>query len=239
MFSELVDKVIRRSNRPDFQEDIIAYINETMRAIQNEALYTRDLVEDKVISPEDLLGYQPQQVYVWKRPARFRQLRSVAYTDTSGNIPLKYPPNIPPSEVQFDKTNYYYGSGDSIVFYDSQGINQIWVAYYINFKPLKYYPEGERPAVFNSDTETWQYLLNGAYVDTLNDEVAEKAARDLVSNWLLSDYNGVVCSGTLTKVFSVLSDPRNKIEYSNFQQGLKDLRSIEKYESAGYNRFQG
>lgn len=239
MFSELVDKIIRRTNRQDFKLDIIAYVNETMRAVQNEHLYTRDLVEDKVISPEELVAYEPRSVYVWKRPKRFRQLRSVAYTDPTGTLLMTYPPNIPPSEVQKDHEYYYYGSGDSIVFYDTRGLHQILVAYYQNFRALEYYEEGSRPAVFDYDTYTWKYLQNGNYVDTLNDEVAEMEAREKVGNWLLKDYDGLVCSGTITKVFSVLNDPRNKVEYSNFQTALKSLRSIEQYESAGYNVFKG
>ena len=240
MFSELVDTVIRRTNRPDFKEDIIAYVNETMRAVQNDSLFTRDMVEDVAydINKEENI-VEPLNVYVWKRPPRMRQLRAVAYENRMG-MDRYYPVNIPPSNTQLPHDSYYYGSGDSIVFCDSAGLFIIKVAYYQNFRTLKYYEEGKRPAVFNTDTEQWSYLNeNGEYVDTLEDEVAEQQARELVSNWLLMDYQGLLINGANTKVFSVLNDPRNKVEYSNFQTALKDLRRIEKYEATGYNKFKG
>lgn len=239
MFSELVDTIVSRTNRIDFQDNIVAYLNETMRAIQNSALFSRDLVEDIVydIAAQENVS-EPVNVYVWKRPIRMRQFRAVAYEDSIGN--REFPPNIPPSEVQKTHERYYYGSGDSIVFCDSNGFNKIKVAYYQNLRQLNYFAIGSRPAVFDRDTETWTYLnTDGEYVPTLNDEVVEQQARDKVSNWLLASYSGVLSHGTCTKVFSVLQDPRNVVEYSNFQSGLNDLRSIEKYEATGYNIFKG
>ena len=99
---------------------------------------------------------------------------------------------------------------------------------------FKYYEPNKRPAVYDRDFNTWKYLdTRGDWVTSLGSEELDKDAQLKVSDWLLKDYEGMLCSGVMTKIFTMLGDPRNKVEYSNFKENLRYVRTAEKYESTG------
>lgn len=242
MFSELVDDVVRRTNRPDFLLDIVKYANSVIRTVHHCEVFYRDLKEVEVIV-NDGMGDNPQ-TYVWDRPADFRLLSTVKYLGHWLNPKESFPPNIPPGIGQSNRDRFYYAVGDKFVFYDKLGINRIGISYLTKPKTFKYYPENERPAVYNRVDGTWKYLVvnpdgTKSYVDTLGDPALELAAQDLVADWLIRDYDDMLSSGISTKIFSILQDPRNKVEYSTFKEALRYARTAEKYESTGeigYNR---
>lgn len=239
MFSELVDIIVRRTNRPDFLDDIVGYLNETIRVVHSLEYFYRDIIEDRIYQASDYP--EPQQTFVWERPKQFRAFVGIKYLANWANQKECYPKNIPPGIGQANQPNYYYGVGDKFVFYAQHGLPDIAVAYVTTPKLFQYYPEGSRPAIYDRSSETWKYLdsATGQYVASLNNEELESHYRASVSDWLLSDYSGMLCSGTITKVFSILDDPRNKVEYSNFKEALRYARTTERYESTGevgYNR---
>lgn len=254
MFSELVDMVIRRTNRPDFKEDIIAYANEVLRMVHCSEFFYRDKVE--VLAKDDAEGgvaYQYPETYVWDRPKDLRSIIAVKYLpvdvySTTVNLhPFDfsdpksfYPSNIPPGIGQAKQDCYYYAVGDKFVFYRKGGLAKIAVCYSKAPPYFQYYDQGLRPAVYDYNTGYWTYLDGkGNYVASLGTEEADSLARAKVADWVLKDYLGMVASGVATKVFTVLGDPRNKIEYSNFKEALRYARTAEKYEATGevgYNR---
>lgn len=254
MFSELVDMVVRRTNRPDFREDIVAYANEVLRMVHSSEFFYRDKVE--VLAKEDAndgVAYQLPETFVWDRPKDLRAIIAVKYLpldrySTIGDYrPFDfsdpksfYPSNIPPGIGQATQDSYYYAVGDKFVFYRKGGLGNIAVCYSKAPPYFHYYTENLRPAVYDYTTGYWSYLDGkGEYVGSLGTEEADSLARAKVADWVLKDYLGMVASGVATKVFTVLGDPRNKIEYSNFKEALRYVRTAEKYEATGevgYNR---
>lgn len=225
MFSETVDKIVRRTDRKDFQTDIIAFLNSVTSAIINEALYDASLVEDLITVSQS--GQPRVNTFVWKRPRYLKNILAVKYNDGWDNED-SYARNILPSSKMVGYSKYYYQSGDGIVFHDAGGLPEtIAIAYYTAPRSLTYYPIGQRPAVFDELTQTWSYLKDGVYVPSLDSEEAETQAKALVTNWVLERHNECVCSGTANKIFTMLQDPRNTIEYSNYNNLLGALKNAE------------
>lgn len=238
MFSELVDDIVRRTNRQDFIKDIAIYANEVLRSVHCTEFFYRDEVEICLNVDEALAE---QNTFVWERPRDFRAIVAVKYLDKPFlDEKETFIANIPPGIGQANSDMFYYGVGTHFVFYCRHGLSRIAVAYVKAPRRFTYYPEGERPAVFNRETNTWSYLdRSGKYVASLGSDELEQQARDKVYDWLLADYDVMISSGVATKIFSILNDPRNKVEYANFKEALKYVRQTEKYESTGeigYNR---
>lgn len=232
MFSELVDLIIRRTNRPDFKEDIIAYLNEVLRQVHCSEFFYRDKIED--LLNQDYSESQPTETYVWDRPKNLRAMVSVRYFGHYDDNRDSFPQNVPPGIGQANKPQFYYGVGDKFVFYRKGGLGLIAVCYVVAPKRFEYYEPNKRPAVYDRNADSWKYLnQNGEYVASLGSEALDEAARELVSDWLLLNYDGMLASGAITKLFSVLGDPRNKVEYSNFKENLRYVRTTEKFESTG------
>lgn len=232
MFSELVDMVVRRTNRPDFKEDIIAYANEVIRMCHCSEFFFRDKTE--VLLNQDYDRANPSETFVWERPKDLRALFAIKYYGYYDDPRDAFPANIPPGIGQAMREQFYYGVGNSYVFYRKSGLHEIAICYAKAPKRFKYYAVGKRPAVYNRGTGEWLYLDRyGNYVTSLGSDELDQAARDEVSDWLLADYDGMLCSGVNTKVFTVLGDPRNKVEYSNFKENLRYVRTTERYESTG------
>lgn len=232
MFSELVDMIIRRTNRPDMKEDIIDYLNEVLRMCHSSEFFFRDATE--VMLNEYYDRANPSDTFVWERPVDMRSLTAIKFYGYYDDPRDSFPPNIPPGIGQATRMQFYYGVGNKYVFYRRGGLHQIAISYVKAPRRFKYYPVGERPAVYNRPLNEWKYLdTKGDYVPTLGSEELDKAAQDLVTDWLITDYEGMLCSGVNTKIFTVLGDPRNKVEYSNFKENLRYVRTAEKYESTG------
>ena len=233
MFSELVDLIVRRTNRPDFKEDIIAYLNEVLRMVHSSEFFYRDKVE--IALNEDYDDADLARTFVWDRPRDLRALVSVRYLDLLYDDNRdSFPPNIPPGIGQANKPQFYYGVGDKFVFYRRGGLRRIAVCYVLAPKRFEYYDVGKRPAVYDRESDSWQYLdQTGRYVASLGSNELDEAAQAKVSDWLMLHYDGMLASGVITKLFSVLGDPRNKVEYSNFKENLRYVRTAEKFENTG------
>lgn len=239
MFSELVDDIVRRTNRPDFLQDIAIYTNEVLRSVHCTEFFYRDQVE--ILLNADARPLAEQNTFVWERPRDFRAIVAVKYLDKPFLSEKEtFIANIPPGIGQANRDMFYYGVGTNFVFYDRFGLGRIAVCYVTAPRRFTYYKPNERPAVFNRETNTWSYLDRaGKYVPSLGSDELDKAARDKVYDWLLADYDVMISSGVSNKLFSILEDPRNKVEYANFKEALKYVRATEKYESTGeigYNR---
>lgn len=262
MFSEMVDSIISRSGRGDKKVDIVDYINSTIRECQAKGLFFKDLKEDVVplTNSDPLIWFPP-------KPG-FRQLRTAQFPDLS-YPPLKQPGrvqrnDVPPSNPQFLSGDaYYYAATDYFVFVHCGTLttidtnwnnNFIGVAYYIWQPRLKYYPAGQRPAVFDPDqaqqdqaalnlnSPGWTFfdLTNAADASTAlirknwtlaanqppNDTPPNALA--YVTNWMITDWNEMIKEGALAKLFKAIGDvKRAQTSYSLYGQMREDMLRTE------------
>lgn len=221
MFSELVDEIVTASGRRDRRTDIEGYVNATIRECQVQAFFYRDMIEDQ-LAPA---GADP---YTWDLPVRFRQFRTIQYPG------IGYPKNLPPGRIQEDQQFYYYISTTYTTFVGAGALDVINIAYYGYLKRLIYYADGARPAVYDTETETWTYLLSGAYVSTLGTAALDLAARDKVSNWMTLYWYHAVKEGTYAKFFNIIDDPRAPKHYALFMKFKADVLKGEAFDSANF-----
>jgi len=203
MFSELVDRCIKISGRPDQLTSIAMAANEAMRAISKAGNWPDDTLEEIAVPPAD-----PAAPFVWTPEvgrARFR--REEYIEDSQGREPTA----VRPSRRIRDLGFFYYRSGGSFVFHGNRG--QVRVYYYAYQPWLSYFPVNSRPAQFDIATGEWN--------------TADPAVIDTVSNWMLERHNATVEAGTLARFFAGKQDPRQQLHYSIFQQGLTTIEKSE------------
>ena len=219
MFSELVDDVmlmIGRTN-PRTKENVVNYVRMTMRELQMLGYFDNDHVEETITATAS--------PHVWDKPANLRQLRTVRYSENYNAG--RWPKLLRPGKVQNDQVYFYYAGTDYFMFNGIAIGQPIGLSMYMYFPYLKYYETALRPAVFDRVAGTWTYL--SAY-DT-NDTLRE-TARNLVSNWVLRDWDFLVKEGTLAKTYKMLREERMAAaSYSNYRNGQKDLTAGETSES--------
>lgn len=209
-FSALVDDVIRRSGRPDKKADIISYGRQAMRECQvgNQVYYSRDFVEDQLITTAT--------PFLWTVPQEFRFLQTARYNviDEQGNF--IYPRLQMPGRNQRNEQYFYYRGVDYFVFAGLATGVKIDIGYFSYFKKLPYYDVANRPATFSLETNSWSYLTAVTDADKL-------IARNQVTNWMLFDWYDLILEGTIAKVFKTCSDPRAPSSFALFKSLQKDL----------------
>lgn len=210
-FSSAVDDVVARSGRPDRQADIISYLRTTIRECQVKDFFDVDLVEDQITG----VASDP---YIWARPNNFRQMAAVQYPSViDGQGSAAFADFIAPGKKQLRHDEYYYLSGTSFIFAGNgaalmtDGSVSINVAYYAFLPFLAYYDLGERPATYSLETEEWTYLT------AVTDEEKE-TARDLVTNWILTEWYDMAVEGTLAKVYKTNDDIRAVTTFALYKQ---------------------
>lgn len=208
MFSELVDSLQAEVNRrgPDDRDKILNYVNATIRELQVLSFFDNDLVETTLTATAS--------PHIWTHGNRFRAILTVRYPNDI------YPIFRPPGRHQLNEIYYYYKASTYIAFAGIANGAEIDVAYYEYARRFNYYAEGERPAVYNTETETWTYLDNGNYVASLGDEDLEEAAREKVSNWLLRNWYDAVMSGAANRIYLRLVNDQFKARshYAAYQE---------------------
>ena len=212
MFSEAVDTVITRTARSDKLADIVGYLNSTIKECQLLQFFAQDLIEDTITG----ITASP---YTWTRPARLRLLRTVRYDDDV------YPLYKLPGKAQVGVDNYYYAGAGYYVFKGSFD-SEIDVAYYRYLPRLAYYAEADRPAVYNENLDTWTYAA--AY--DIDDHTRE-TARNLVSNWLLSNWGEMIIEGGMAKLYKSTGDQRTITSYSMMKTQQTLMLAQETYET--------
>ena len=210
MFSEIVDRAVSLTGRPDCLADIVYSANETIRELSKREDWGLDSVEEMVHN------LTPNGTFVWTPSvgrARFRRMEYIC--DVNGNEPTF----VKPSRRMSRMPCCYYQSGDSFVF---KGVQGPLLAYYYAYpRWLQYYPQGQRPA---------EYTAENGWGAATEEQV------ELVSNWLLEHHNFVVLAGTLAKFFAAKQDPRQTVHYSQFEQGFNHMISGEHTGALAGNR---
>lgn len=236
MFSELVDFCVARSGRRDRIADISAYANSSIRESAVKQYFSRDMIETQIFATTD--------PYNWPKPANFRIMQAVQFADGTFIDPVR------PGRQMQTMDQYFYSGPTYFIFkglsYQALDPNSqasislatplpINLSYYVYPPQLKYYATGTRPAVFDAPSQTWTYLVNGAYVSTTGTAAGDTAAQLLVANWLLQDWNTLVQEGTLTKLFTVVGDARNSATYALYKSLQISLLQGEEFEEMATN----
>lgn len=202
MFSELIDRVIKITGRPDSLSDLVTAANGVMREISKRGDWADDTVEETVSFASNV------NHAIWT-PAvgrtRFRRehyISDVAHTS---------PTAVRPGRRMEKLSASYYRSGESFVI---RGCVSPILIYYYAYPPwLKYYALNDRPAVFNTET--------GDFGDATAEQI------NLVSNWQLERHTKTVQEGTLASFFAAKNDPRQQVHYSAFEQGIRHIQRAE------------
>lgn len=230
MFSELVDRIVIRSGRPDKILDITAHANSTLREMQGLALFWRDLIEDQIVPTAGVNSYS------WTVPNNFRRLRAVKYS--SHGYENQYPPLLRPGKVQRGSDVFYYSAGNYFVFsglggQSNQTVPNIDLAYWITPRRFKYYDQPSRPAVYDTEADDWDpALYNPVLTGTPDQQLAQaEVQQELVANWVLQKYSEFVEEGTLAKILKVVGDDRAGSSFALYKSFQGTLITLEASES--------
>lgn len=222
--SQLIDKMVAETRRPDLRTEICSYVNQTLRELHMDPqrgtpLFYRDNLK------EDLLTSNLESGFSWTvpSPGLFQGIVGCRYDsriDRDGKMQWAKE-MLSPNRNMSTETYWFYRSGNTVYFNNYGGLNsKISLSWYEYVKSLKDYAlVPNRPAIYDSETETWLYN------DTYNVSDEQRAlARLLTSNWLLLRWDTVVEEGVRAKVYKRTSDTeRARTAYSSYQslrQGL-------------------
>lgn len=218
MFSEVVESVMVRTGRVTAADrtNIVDFVNSTVRECQtvDGLMFHRDFVEGRTTITADPT--------IWTMPSDFRLMRTVRYPDGS------YPPFQLPGKVLFDMAQYYYSAGTYLTMVGCGTSGQMAYGYYRWLPRLKYYPEAERPAVYDEAADSWTYL------NDITDPDAQEIARARVSNWLLLNHTELIKEGATAKMCKLVKDGERAVQaYSLYKQMQDAMKRSEAFETLG------
>lgn len=215
-FSQLVDKMVLETRRPDMRTEIATYLNQTIREVHfdpksNAVLFYREnLIEEQLIVDKE-------SGFGWKLPdpTCFQGMGLVRYDSINTRDDLtRYPPELTPGRGMVGKSIFYYRAGPNYYFAGCGGVNAvISLAYYEYPRGLKYYAAGNRPCEYDPDMGfTYAAPFDGS-------EELHAAAIGFTTNWLLMRWSLVIEEGVRAKVYKRLSDTdRQRTAYSLYSQ---------------------
>ncbi len=220
MFSELVDKIVAETHRGDKRHSIACSLNDVIQRIHSKRNYDRDNSEARA----ELLMADCK--LVWPRPKNFRKMRNVFVNGNPKRRPEFINPNELVGRIDWD---YYYYTDESFVFC-AEGIKFVNLMYLRKPPNFEYFPEGQRPAVYDAQANMgegkWTYLTpdKNAYAEFLGKPDLEAQARFRVTDWLLEEYNHVLFWGAINQLYSLTDDEQLKRNsYALFESGISDI----------------
>lgn len=205
MFSEIVDRAMSRSGRPDLLTTIEDYCNDTVRECCALRHFAKSLIEDQVT-----VTTSP---HILSKPVRLQKLAALQYADGL------FPREIRMGSALKDRTYFFYDAGS---YWACSGVtvgDVLNIGYYQFPKKLKYYESALRPAVFDEEAETWTYLTAVTDPDKL-------IAREKVTNWITSDWTLLITEGTLAKVFKLIKDQERAVTHYSAFERMKNLQFL-------------
>lgn len=229
-FSQLVDTIVNESRRVDRVQQIADYVNQTIRSMHATpsgaaVFFPQNLIEDQLTASTD-------SGFSWTPPLSpaLQKMRTVrfdnVYDPTTGG-PV-YPKFRMPSRALATTDHYYYRAGKSFFFHGYGGAGAlISIAYYAFLPTLRYYPEETRPAWWTDSG--WAY-----HPDYDQDEYTRAHALEMVTNWMIIEWEHTVKEGTLAKLWKAVKDEeRARLSYSLHQTQLEQLFRSAETESFG------
>lgn len=220
-FSQLVDRIVDETRRPDLLADISEYLNQTIRELHftpekgNAIPYRENLTEVQLTADSE-------SAFAWDvpNPGTFQQMQAVRFDSLySRDNVWTYVKEVVPGRQLANLETFYYRAGSRFIFSGYGGINSlISLAYYEYPRRLKYKTIANRYAQYD-DELGWTYHDDWDATDELKLD-----ARNLSSNWLLLRWDAVVSEGLRAKVYKRLSDDSRARTcyslYSQLRQGL-------------------
>lgn len=218
-FSQLVDKMVLETRRPDLRTEIASYLNQVVRELHFEpergnVVYFDDNYREEVLTVDTV------QSQTWTVPnmALFQGLVAARFDGIYSHDGKRvYAKRVSPGPRIEIEDYYYYSAGQVYVFGGRVGYGAIGstisLAYYEFPKGLKYYATAARPATWDDETG---FAYHEDYDDT--DEL-KATAEALVTNWLILRWAVVVEEGLRAKVYKRVSDDsRARLSYSLYSQ---------------------
>jgi hypothetical protein len=217
MFSELVDTILTRAGQGSAAKkaDAVSYAASTIRELSMKALFHRDFIDSDTYTAD-------ADPYVLTKPARFRQMRAVKFVECG-----VYPVFCLPGK-ELDEFDYKWYAADTYFAFSGMTIGDtVALGYYRYSRKFIYYATADRPAVYNHETEEWEYHASYSATAELQAE-----ARDLVGHWLLQFWDTVVQEGTLAKFLKNLNDKERAANcYALYKDMQEDITKAESFES--------
>ena len=234
-FSQLVDKILLETRRPDLLTEIVTYLNQTVRELHfrpdtGAAMIFRDnLVETQLTATSE-------ESYVWTipEPQNFQAVLAFRYDDVWVDNEQLYPPEKTPGRGLYGLSEYYYRAGYDFAFKGYGGLNAtISAAYYQYPKALKYKASTARPATYD-DESGWTYYEVDS-VDYDEDDDSRALAQSLVTNWIIFRWPTLVEEGLRAKVYKRIDDTnRARTSYSLYSSLRQGFITSESADLAGY-----
>lgn len=212
MYSEVVDRVIARTSTPGRTEDAQAFVNQAVRECNALQLFYKSTVEDQLT-----ITANP---FIWTRPSWFRSLR-IAQNDTTKDYFVRKLPGPGQDMVP----NYFYASGDSIIFSGTLTTSDLMNVFYYTHSPLNSYTAvAARAATFDEPTQIWTYTVAST-------DAEKEAARAIAGNhWLLTDWSTLIEQGAVAKVYNSRGDDRGPREFAIYTAQQKTMVNSEAFE---------
>lgn len=223
-FSQLVDKLVLETRRPDLLTEITTYLNQTIRELhftprEGNAILYRDNLNELQLTASSEEGF------TWDIPSpqNFQAMQAVRYDDVYIDDQMAYSPEQTPGRQLRGLTLYHYRAGRSYAFYGYGGTDStISLAYYSYPRALKYRVDALREATWDDDGG-WTYNTVDA-VDYNSTAELQEEALDRCTNWILDRWETVVQEGLRAKVYKRLSETERARTcyslYSTLRQGL-------------------
>jgi len=223
MFSETVDQVAARSGRTDKINDIVGMTNAILRRLHSKVLFDRDFITACAMPDNEKCA--PCSV-VWKRPKDFRVLRTA-------KVGAKYMRHEKVGRNLENRKFFYYAEGESFVFQTGDFSCTVDIGYYTKPPMFVYFSPSKRPAVYNSETCDWTYLVNEIeqFAPNLISREDERKARNRVATWMLIEYQEAIIQGVLNLLYVQQGDERAGGTFALHSELTKDILRNESYAS--------
>lgn len=223
-FSQLVDKMVAETKRPDLQTEIGSYLNQTLRELHMEpgkgnAVFFRDNLKENQITSNVDTGF----FWTVPKPSTFQGLTAVRYESVVVDHDHVWAKEFPIGRGMSRERHYYYRAANNVFFHGYGGVNGVVSLAWYEFVPsLTYYAVGVRPAQYAEDptgeSDGWTYAPSITTPDQ------QTIAQIQCSNWLLLRWATVIEEGLRAKVYKRLSDAvragTSYSMYSTLRQGL-------------------
>lgn len=229
-FSQMVDKIVAETLRPDLKNEIGTYLNQTIREVHanpktNASVKYRDNYKEIALTSNVAEGFY------WDipKPSVFQGICATEYSAVWVDGLNPWAVETRPGPAMQRNLYGYYRAG-SRVFFRNYGGNQATIKQsWFEFPPsLNYYELASRPAQY-SDADGWTY--SGAWGATPE---SQAAAQELVSNWILLRWAVVLEEGLRAKVYKRISDTeRAALSYSMYSSQRLLLVTTESMETDG------
>lgn len=225
-FSQIVDKMVAETKRPDMQTEIATYTNQTIRELHadpktnSSIFFDSNLNETQITSATDT-----GQTWDIPKVSTFQAMKAVRFDSLTiptmgynGPCISQNDPNayiyaeiLKPGRGMNGRDHYCYRAQGTFAFSGYGGTGAIIsLSWYEYPALLQYFAVANRPAQYD-EFSGWTYGTDGLTPDQ------QTAAQAQVSNWILLRWPTLVEEGVRAKVYKRLSDDsRSRTSFSMY-----------------------